>query len=77
MTQISSRLKGLIALTPLIVFMVSYLAVSLITGDFYKMPIAVAFLIASVYAIAITRNEPFNRRIEHFSNGAANQNVML
>ncbi len=63
MTQNSSRLKGLLALTPLIVFMVSYLAVSLITGDFYKMPISVAFLIASVYAIAITRNKPFNRRI--------------
>ncbi len=77
MTQNSSRLKGLLALTPLIVFMVSYLAVSLITGDFYKMPISVAFLIASVYAIAITHNKPFNRRIEHFSAGAANQNVML
>lgn len=77
MTQNSSRLKGLLALTPLIVFMVSYLAVSLITGDFYKMPISVAFLIASVYAIAITRRKPFNRRIEHFSAGAANQNVML
>lgn len=77
MTQTTSRAKGLLALTPLIVFMVSYLAVSLITGDFYKMPISVAFLIASVYAVAITRNEPFNRRIEHFSAGAANQNVML
>lgn len=77
MTQTTSRAKGLLALTPLIVFMVSYLAVSLLTGDFYKMPISVAFLIASVYAVAITRNEPFNRRIEHFSAGAANQNVML
>lgn len=77
MTNIRTRLKGLFALTPLIVFMVSYLAVSLITGDFYKMPISVAFLIASVYAIAITRNKPFNRRIEHFSAGASNQNVML
>ena len=77
MTNIRTRLKGLFALTPLIVFMVSYLAVSLVTGDFYKMPISVAFLIASVYAIAITRNKPFSRRIEHFSAGAANQNVML
>lgn len=77
MTQNKSRLKGFIALTPLIVFMVSYLAVSLITGDFYKMPISVAFLIASTYAILITRDKPFNRRIEHFSAGAANQNVML
>ena len=77
MTNVRIRLKGLLALTPLIVFMVSYLAVSLVTGDFYKMPISVAFLIASVYAIAISRNEPFSHRIEHFSAGAANQNVML
>ena len=56
MNNINTHSRGLIALTPLIVFMVSYLAVSLITGDFYKMPISVAFLIASVYAIAITRN---------------------
>ena len=77
MNNINTHSRGLIALTPLIVFMVSYLAVSLITGDFYQMPISVAFLIASVYAIAITRNIEFNKRIEHFSAGAANQNVML
>ena len=77
MNRSNKHIRGLIALTPLIVFMISYLAVSLITGDFYKMPISVAFLIASIYAVAITRNIEFNKRIEHFSAGASNQNVML
>ena len=77
MNSSNKHIRGLIALTPLIVFMVSYLAVSLITGDFYKMPISVAFLIASIYAVAITRNIEFSKRIEHFSAGASNQNVML
>ena len=30
------------ALTPLVVFLLSYLVVSIIAGDFYKMPITVA-----------------------------------
>ena len=77
MNSSNKHIRGLIALTPLIVFMISYLAVSLITGDFYKMPISVAFLIASIYAVAITRNIEFSKRIEHFSAGTSNQNVML
>ena len=42
------------ALLPLGVFLLSYLIVSCIAGDFYKMPITVAFVISSVVAIAIS-----------------------
>ena len=72
-----TRRGGFLALTPLLVFLASYLLVSLLTGDFYRMPLPVAFLAASVYAVAITRGIPFAARIEHFSAGAANSNVML
>ncbi len=72
-----TRRGGFLALTPLLVFLASYLLVSLLTGDFYRMPLPVAFLAASVYAVAITRGIPFATRIEHFSAGAANSNVML
>lgn len=65
------------ALTPLAVFLVSYLAVSLIAGDFYKMPITVAFVIASVVAIAISKGGKLSNRIEQFCRGAANSNIML
>lgn len=77
MCSTAKRIGGFTAITPLIVFMVSYLLVSLITGDFYKMPISVAFLIASVYAVALMRHIPFARRIDLFSAGASDRNVML
>ena len=40
------------ALLPLWVFLFTYLVVSCIAGDFYKMPITVAFVLSSVVAIA-------------------------
>lgn len=65
------------ALLPLGVFLISYLLVSLIAGDFYKMPISVAFIIASVVAIAISKGGKLNHRIEQFCRGAGNSNIML
>ena len=65
------------ALTPLVVFLLSYLVVSIIAGDFYKMPITVAFVIASVVAIAMSKGGKLSNRIEQFCRGAANSNIML
>ena len=65
------------ALTPLFVFLGSYVTVSLATGDFYKMPIAVAFMLASVVAIAITKRRTLQARIELFCKGASHANVMF
>ena len=57
------------ALTPLVVFLLSYLVVSIIAGDFYKMPITVAFVIASVVAIAMSKGGKISNRIEQFCRG--------
>ena len=65
------------ALLPLGVFLLSYLAVSCMAGDFYKMPITVAFVISSIVAIAISKGGPLNNRIEQFCRGVANSNIML
>ena len=65
------------ALSPLLVFLCLYLVVSLIVNDFYKVPITVAFLVSSVYAICITKGLSLNERILQYSQGAANSNVML
>ncbi len=65
------------ALTPLFVFLCLYLVTSLIVNDFYKIPITVAFLVSSVYAICITKGLPLNSRIMQFSSGAADKNIML
>lgn len=65
-----------LALTPLLLFLVLYLVTSLVVGDFYKMPIAVAFVVASVYAACLLRGKSIQERVEIFSAGAADQNIL-
>lgn len=68
---------GLWALSPLFVFLCLYLVTSIIVNDFYKVPITVAFLVSSVYAVCITKGLPLNERVMQFSQGAANKNIIL
>lgn len=70
-------MNGWLALSPLVVFLVVYLVSSLIVNDFYKIPISAAFMTASVYAILISRGKTLEQRIETFSQGAGNRNVLL
>lgn len=70
------RAKGLMALSPLLVFLAVYLVSSFIARDFYKVPIAAAFLIASVYAFVISKGG-INETVGIFSRGAAHPNVLL
>ena len=65
------------ALMPLVVFLCLYLVTSLIVNDFYKVPITVAFMVASIYAVATTMGLSLNDRILQYSSGAANKNIML
>ena len=69
--------KGLIALSPLMVFILFYLITSIIAGDFYKIPITVAFLVSSIYAIVISGGKPLMNRINTYSRGAATEQMML
>ena len=64
------------ALLPLAVFLTLYLVCSLIAGDFYRMPVSVAFVAASVCAVASLHGRPLAERLERFSAGAANPNAM-
>lgn len=66
-----------LALVPLAVFLLSYLGISLAAGDFYKMPITVAFVLSSVIAVWMSKNGNLHNRIELFCKGAANPNIML
>ncbi|MDD4514594.1 Na+/H+ antiporter NhaC family protein [Massilibacteroides sp.] len=65
------------ALLPLGIFLISYLVVSIIAGDFYKMPISVAFVIASIVAIGISKGGKIANRMEQFCRGAGDSNIML
>lgn len=79
MTQITERKPkpNPVALLPLMVFLASYLIVSLVLGDFYKMPITVAFLLSAIVSVMITPDKTLAERVEHFSVGAANKNILL
>ena len=72
-----SNKKGLFALSPLLVFVGTYLSLSLAAGDFYKVPLTVAFMVASVYAIAISGGLPLAKRVDRYSRGASTSNLML
>ena len=70
------KIPGFLALSPILVFLIVYLVSSLLAGDFYKVPVASAFLLASVYAVAITPGK-IDYRINIFSEGAGHWNIML
>lgn len=74
-THISTA-KGLLALSPMAVFLLLYVAVSIIIGDFYKMPISVALLVASIWSIVIYRQRPLKERVEQFSASAAHKDIL-
>ena len=69
--------KGIIALSPLLVFIVLYLVTSIIARDFYKVPISVAFMAASAYAVIISGGIPLRKRIDIYSQGASTGQMML
>lgn len=68
--------KGIVAISPLVVFLAVYLISSIIAGDFYKVPVSSAFLLASIYAVIIAKG-PLSQRLETFGRGAGHPNVML
>ena len=66
-----------IALLPLVVFLGIYLLGSLLAGDFYKMPIVVTGMIASMVAVAMCRKITLTESVDSYSRGATEPNIML
>jgi len=73
----TSNKKGLLALSPLIVFITFYLSLSLLAGDFNRVPVTVAFMVASVYAVCISGGHTLQRRIDIYSRGAGSGRLLL
>ena len=69
--------SGFLALSPLLVFLGVYLVSSFIAKDFYKVPVVSAFLIASGYALIISKGSGIEEKISIFSRGAGDRNVLL
>ena len=71
-----TTISPFLALSPLLVFLFLYLATSIILKDFYKVPITVAFMVSSIYAV-FTLKGSINHRVKVFSMGAGDSNLML
>lgn len=73
-----SKKKGsVIGLLPLGLFLVMFLGAAAVTGDFYKMPVLVAFFIVSGVALAMNKNRSFNDNVELFAKGAGHVDIMI
>lgn len=65
------------ALSPIFIFAALYLGISIASGDFYAMPLSLAFVAASVWAVAIGRRHgTMASRIEEFSRAAGAPGIL-
>lgn len=65
------------SLSPIAVFVLVNIVGGIIAGDFYVVPISVAFLVTSIYAVLIARGMSLTERIAVFSRGAGQPDMML
>lgn len=68
--------RGLLALSPVAVLLAVYLTASIVAGDFYGIPVCVAFVVASVYSVFIPCGKSFSEKIKTFSGGASDSNIL-
>ncbi|MFC7391946.1 Na+/H+ antiporter NhaC family protein [Scopulibacillus cellulosilyticus] len=66
-----------LALLPFVIFLVLFLGTGIISGDFNKMPVIVAILIAAGVALAMNQKESLNNKVETFCKGAGHPNIIL
>lgn len=76
MIDTATKHNGLLALSPLLVFLCVYLGASIIAQDFYAVPMSFSFLIASIYALCITTGG-LKSRLQAFRKGACEKNILL
>lgn len=76
-----SNKKGLLALSPLFLLIVLIVAFTVYSVDSShqdtSLSLTVAFMISSIYAVAISGGMPVRKRVDTFSKGAGANNLML
>ncbi len=65
------------SLSPLMLFVAVYLGLSIYLDDFYKVPVTVAFMVSCVYGVLISRGLRLEERVEVFSSGAGDKNLLM
>ena len=66
-----------LALLPFLVFAAFYLGLSVWANDFYRVPMILAFLVASAVSLALGRREPLEVKIDRFALGMGEGNIMV
>ncbi len=70
--------KGsLLALLPLVIFVLLFIGNGIITKDFSNMPLNVAVMIASAIALMMNRKERLVDKVEVFTKGGGHPNIIL
>lgn len=65
------------ALIPLLLFVLLFLGVGIISGDFTTMPLNVSITITVIVALLMNRKETFAKKVEVFTKGAGHSNIIL
>ncbi|MDY3063575.1 MAG: Na+/H+ antiporter NhaC family protein [Bacteroidaceae bacterium] len=65
------------SLSPMFLLVTMIVGLSLYFGDFYKVPLVVLFLITSIFSLFTLKGMTANKRIEVFSKGAGQSDLML
>jgi len=66
-----------IALLPLFIFIAVFMGISLVTKDFYAMPVTVPFLLAALVALFMNRKVSLDKKLDVFCKGAGEPNIIL
>ena len=70
--------KGnILALSPLLVFALVFVLISVISKDFYAVPVTVPFLIATIFALFMNRKVSISEKLDIFCKGAGEPNLIL
>lgn len=68
---------GIISISPLIFFVALYLLLSFCGDGFGSVPMTICFLLSSIYAVVIMKSHSLHEKLEAYSSGAGQSNIML
>ncbi|WP_428868828.1 Na+/H+ antiporter NhaC family protein, partial [Clostridium sediminicola] len=74
------KYNSFLGLTPLILFLVLFLATGIITKDFTNMPVLVAFIIVLAYSLCLNRKGEklsLDKKVDIFSRGGGDPTIIL
>ena len=74
--NLNEKKGSALALLPIGVFLVLYIGLGIIFGDFYVMSVVVAFLVAILVACIQHRGTPFEEKLSIMAKGLSDKNIV-